>query len=138
MAKKGTNGADIDARRELIDILDCCGLRPQEILKRLQDKDFLKDSKYPIGVVYKDLEAVREKRKELIQHNLPDNTKADFIGQQAEVFAQAIKYKDHHSAIEASKNIAKARGLDIDKLVIEGTMEQTIRKIWVGPNGDNE
>lgn len=123
--------AEADARREQVDAFDCAGLRPVEILKRLQDKGFLSQAKAPLKTVRQDLARLRKRRRELIYDGLSEQTRADFIGQQREILAGAMRKGDYRAVGEASKNIAKARGIDMDKLTIEGNVEHAIRRIVV-------
>ena len=115
MAKKGLSRVQIAARRDLVDALDCIAVRASDILKMIQDKGYLIGYDNPNAVIQKDLRFVRERRKELLLHGDVEQAKVEFIAQQREILAKTLANKRYGNAIEASKNILKARGFNVDK-----------------------
>ena len=115
MAKRKYTYIQVAARRDLVDALDSIGVRRSDILKALQDKGYLVGYLEPVQVVKQDLIFVRERKKQLLLDGDIDQAKVEFIAQQREILQKALANKKYNDAIEASKNILKARGFNVDK-----------------------
>lgn len=118
--KEGVTDIDIEARRELVDSFDLIGIRRAKIVKILLKRGLLTEYRNPLITVKNDLSHVRKKRLALLNVGLKDKTVSEFIGQQVEILRAAMGQMDYRQAVETSKNIAKARGFNIDKIVVEG------------------
>ena len=105
-----TKGKEVEERRELVDSLDCIGMKPTKITSYLQEKKFTVNYR----VVTKDLAIVRKKRKSLLYEYEARKTKADYIGTQKELLNRAIENKEYKTASNIADKILKARGVDIE------------------------
>ena len=117
-------------RREMIDSLDVIGYKTSEIVRILLKENLLKKSKNPYVLIKSDLKIVRARRKENLYTGEADKIRAEYIGQQIEILKRALRNKDHRASIEASKNIAKARGISVEEVLkIEMNVEGGIKEI---------
>ena len=85
--EKMAKSKELEERRELVDSLDCIGMKPMKITSYLQEKGF----KVNYRVVTKDLAIVRKKRKSLLYEDEAKETIADYIGTQMELLNRAIE-----------------------------------------------
>ncbi len=120
---------DIKERQELVDSLDCIGMKPGGILKYLTKEGF--SIKY--WSVIRDLRIVRKGRKKMLYTNEADKTRAEYIGTQLELLRRAIENKDYRTATDIADKIAKARGVDIETIIkIKGDTLNPIKFIIEG------
>ena len=103
----------VKERRELVDSLDCIGMKPMEILKYLQSKGYI--IKYRSVIL--DLIVVRKKRKKLLYKGKANKTRMEYIGTQLEILKRAVANKDYRTATDIADKICKARGVDVETIV---------------------
>ena len=138
MARQHPPKYRVEARRELVDSLDCIGFKRSEILRSLIEKGYLEGYQNPLQILKDDLRHVRHRRKDILRSGLLDETKIQFISEQQEIFRLAIRKKDFHNAIEASKNVAKGRGFNVDKMVFKGLIGLTVGDLVVRARDDQQ
>lgn len=113
----------IRERREIVDSLDCIGMKPTEILKFLHQKGYT--IKY--WSVIRDLRMTRKDRKSLLFEGEVDRIRIEYIGAQIEILKRAITNKDYRTASDIVDKIAKARGVDIETIIkIKGDEEHPL------------
>jgi len=109
--------ATVDTRRDLVDVLDCMGFRQSEIVNELKKRGYFANYKKPYCAVTEDLMYVRAKRKEVQRQDI-DSIRGEYIATNREILKRALSGEDgdFHSALEACKNIARVKGLDVDEV----------------------
>ena len=113
---------EILQRRDSVKGLYGQGLKPTQIFKILSPQWYEnRGYKIPYKVFEKDLWIVKKQDEELLLTGKKDASLAEFIRQQMETYSRALADKDYRTAMEASKNIARGRGINVDKLMVEHT-----------------
>ena len=108
----------VEIRRELVDALDSMGVKHGAILIELQKRGYLKGYKNPYNAVKEDLMYIHARRREARQQDI-DSIRAEYIARNTEILKRALEgpQGDFHSALEACKNIARTKGLDVDEVL---------------------
>jgi len=112
MANYIESKAEVEERREIVDVLDIRGLKPREILKQVAGK--YANYPDPADALHHDLQTVRARREKLIFAGRTNHALGEFIGQCIEIYRHCIAEKRYEMALEVILKIAKARGIDLN------------------------
>ena len=122
MASTKVSRYELLQRRDAVKSLYGQGFKPSQIFKILAPQWYEgRGYKTPFHIFQKDLWLVRKQDEELVKTGQRDASIAEFIRQQMEVYTRSLADKDYRTAMETSKNIARARGINVDKLMVEHT-----------------